>query len=136
MKFLRPLLTVFICIALLWARLSGAHLHICLDGQEPPASIETELRYSSGSPDGPLVSVHESTNDLEIDLLGGLFGADTVKGKLSLPLLAMTITTFVVLLLVPLESLVLPSTRRRDFLPKHPPRFSPPLCGPPTFSVA
>lgn len=132
---MRPLLIWLICISLLGARLSGAHLHICLDGQEAPVSIETEMHYTSGGPDGPLMSAHESTNDIEIDLLRGLLSSDHAKGKLNLPLLAFAIASFLLVLLMRRVCLVLPPIQRRDCLPKRPPRFSPPLRGPPVFSV-
>lgn len=35
----RPWLLTLACVALLFARLGGAHLHLCLDGSELPASL-------------------------------------------------------------------------------------------------
>ena len=32
-------LLALICAAVLWARAGGAHLHLCFDGSEPPASV-------------------------------------------------------------------------------------------------
>lgn len=33
-----PLATALLCLALLMVRVGGAHLHLCFDGTEPPAS--------------------------------------------------------------------------------------------------
>ena len=33
-----PLLAVLLCLALIMVRVGGAHLHLCFDGTEPPAS--------------------------------------------------------------------------------------------------
>ncbi len=36
---LRPWLLTLLCVSLVFARISGAHLHLCFDGNELPASF-------------------------------------------------------------------------------------------------
>lgn len=77
----RPWLLTLVCVALLFARLGGAHLHLCLDGSEPAASLHvTDPAHHADHHDG------QTHADRDVSLVGD---ALTKSGKwgLDLPLL-------------------------------------------------
>lgn len=127
-RYAQLLVTLLVCVALLAARMSNAHLHLCMDGQEPPASVH----YGDEAvvePHHPEIGVVRHDVDIE---LGVHFGAK--PSKLDLSILA---------LLLPLVFLLLARTLR-VFLRRNdvsvPPlslrHLRPPPCGPPSYSVA
>lgn len=66
-------LLTLICAALLFARLGGAHVHLCLDGSEPPASLHvTDSGHHADHHDG------QTHDDRDVSLLGD---ALTKSGK-------------------------------------------------------
>ncbi|MGE3530881.1 MAG: hypothetical protein AB7I12_03735 [Steroidobacteraceae bacterium] len=75
-------------VALLATRVGGAHLHLCFDGQEPPASVQL------GHPD--LDVFHQSHEDKDINLFGNVL-IKNVGSTFDLPfLLAAAVLLFVV----------------------------------------
>jgi hypothetical protein len=129
MSSYRALLTVFLCIALVVMRIGSAHLHLCLDGQAPPASIQFgDDPIESGSGHAETGPAHQ---DYDYELAGGTFAK---LPKLDLSLIAL-------LFAFPLWLL----TRRRvrasaptEALPTQLSPFQhlrPPPCGPPLNSV-
>jgi hypothetical protein len=120
----RRLVVALVCVALVAMRIGGAHLHLCLDGSEPPITLhmsDSGLHHT----DEPAGITH---SDQEV-----LIGADALVKKsfsdFELPLIAFA---FVLLLFM--------FARTRDLLPDFfaPPRLSParahlrpPLRGPP-----
>ena len=71
-------LLTFLCVTLLAARLDGAHLHLCLDGQETPGSVRL----------GPDATSHTGMqaphNDVDV-ALGGELVAKPSKGDIKQP---------------------------------------------------
>jgi len=61
-------LLALICVALLWARIGGAHLHLCFDGREAP----TTLHLSDAA--------HHAEDH------GGHHGADEIHSDVDMPL--------------------------------------------------
>jgi len=47
---------ILLCVLVVTMRIGGAHLHLCLDGSEPPATLHLEN-------DGGVHHAHESTAD-------------------------------------------------------------------------
>lgn len=120
----RVWLLLLICGALLFARLGGAHLHLCFDGSEPPASLH--VTDSGHHPDHHDDRAHA---DRDVPLVGD---ALTKSGKwgLDLPLLLTALWLVTVLfarLRITAADSPPPSASR--------PRFCrPPLRGPPLSS--
>lgn len=114
-------LLTLVCVALLFARLGGAHMHLCLDGSGPPASLHvTDAGHHADHHDG---AAHD---DRDVWLIGD---ALTQSGKLGmdLPLLLATFW-LVILLFTRLRPVPADPPRVAD----SPPRFCrPPLRGPP-----
>ena len=115
------ILLTLACVAVLAGRIGGAHLHLCFDGSEPPASLHFN---ESGHPDDHhLDSAHD---DLDISAIGE---AIAKAGKVSLDLPALLFFAFLLCLLAPSQG--------RLLLHRSPPRVAtpaflrPPLRGPP-----
>lgn len=120
---LRPVLLMLLCITVLVARVSGAHLHFCLDGSEPRASLHV-MDVVDNHPPG----IDAPHHDFDV-----LLGEQTLAkyGKSSL-------LDLPVFLIAALSLLLLLQPRRRElFVPLvlAPLRASsylrPPSCGPP-----
>jgi hypothetical protein len=120
---LRYVLLTLLCVSVLVACVSGAHMHFCLDGSEPRASLHVmdgfDMRHDAGM-DAP-------HHDVDI-----LLGEQTLSksGQLSVDLPLLLIATLCLLLLRPKrrESFVLlVATDHRA--PSH---LRPPSCGPPS----
>lgn len=114
-----------VVIAMLAARMTGAHVHVCVDGQEPPVTLHVEdlagqhSAQHSGQPH----------NDIDVSVVteASLKKADDAGGPDVLPLVAA-----VVLLLIapPFTRTFLPKERRVR-LPPFPAFFLPPAHAPP-----
>src|SRR3546814_18618986 len=91
---LRYVLLTLLCVSVLVARVSGAHMHFCLDGSEPRASLHVmdgfDMRHDAGM-DAP-------HHDVDI-----LLGEQTLSksGQLSVDLPLLLIATLCLLLLRP-----------------------------------
>lgn len=114
-------LLALLCVALLLGRVNGAHLHLCLDGSEPPASLHL-------SETGHDADHHNDTAHDDVDVtLPGDAASKPAKLSLDLPLLVLA------LLLLRLPRTAAPRLRNRG-RPAHttdPLLLRPPLRGPP-----
>lgn len=109
------------CVALLGARVGGAHLHLCLDGSEPPAALHIE--GGEHHDDHHLSGTHD---DVDVPLLAE---ALTKAGKTGFDLPALLLTVWLTFLFLrrtvqPRVPLPFRLTAFSDFL-------RPPLRGPP-----
>lgn len=111
-----------VAIAMLGVRLGGIHMHLCFDGQEPPASLHVE--HEHGHDD-----YHHSEGthqDQDVDLLAQVFFKKADLGELALPNSA-----FEAIALLPIGHPLGPE-RLTTIQPTGPPHFVlPPLRGPP-----
>jgi hypothetical protein len=115
---------VLVCVALLSTRLTGAHLHLCLDGSEPPAS----LHFNDG---GHHIDHHVSDqhHDVDVPVMADAMSKSGKTGAgldLLLVLLAVFIWTW--------RGLNRTPPIRRDpqrSAASHAPYLRPPLRGPP-----
>lgn len=114
-------LLTLVCVALLFARLGGAHLHLCFDGSELPASLHvTDSGHHADHHDG------QAHSDRDVSLLGD---ALTQPGKLGLDL-PLLLAAFWLAVLVFARPRMIQADPPRVTI--SPPRFCrPPLRGPP-----
>lgn len=142
MSLARPAtwLVLFTCVALLLARATGAHLHLCFDGQEPPRSlhiggpahaVEHHLpnEHAQGHDHAHAHEhAHETQHsDLDLPLFDKLL-SKTGKSSVDLPLLLFVLLLFAVLARAA-EPLLRRDPRRLELRP--PRTLRPPLRGPP-----
>jgi hypothetical protein len=113
-----------VCVAILVTRLSGAHLHLCFDGSEPPESVQLTAVASDESPD----EARKPRHDLDVNLIGEAL-AKKLDSSLELPmLLAAAIVLFRV------QAVGAPVIARHRAVPLIPIpafRLRPPLRAPP-----
>ena len=115
-------LLALLCAAMLAARAGGAHLHLCLDGSEPPSGLHLfDLGQHHDDP-----GADRAHSDVEVDFAGELIAKGKVQWQLPLALLAAVVLLG---LLSPSRLAVLWISR--SFLPPHPLFLRPPQCGPP-----
>jgi len=111
-------------LALVWAGLGGAHLHLCLDGSEPP----TSLHFVDGD---YLGDHHADTAHTDIDL--PLFDEMVVKSPnkpgVELPVVILLALVFLVVHRRPASRSPPRTISHRDTT--SPSRLRPPLRGPP-----
>ena len=116
----RSALLLLVAVALLLTRIGGAHLHLCFDGREAPATMHLEdagLHHTSPG-------AGQTHQDLDITAAGG------VLSKLNLDLLAVVFAVFFFGPLLLVARKLVPATR----LPYYSPLLHfirPPLRGPP-----
>jgi hypothetical protein len=122
MRIRRPLVFVLALLAFAFGRLTGAHLHLCFDGTEPPLTLHTA---DSAHVDHHAGETHHE--DLDVEPIGDLLAK-------SAQLVMLAVFAAAVLLL----ALLAPPWRlavadRESLRPPHPPpRFlRPPLRAPP-----
>jgi hypothetical protein len=123
---LRTLLLTLVCVTLLVARIGGAHLHLCFDGSEPPASLHVlDVGLHGG------VSAGSEHHDYDL-MLGEQTLAKYGDQEFDLP--ALLLAVLVLLLVVPLARRAAiarsPAPRVRT-----PSSLHPPPRGPPGFSI-
>lgn len=117
-------LVMMLCIVLLGARVGGAHLHLCFDGQESPVSVH--LIDDNLEQHAPFLSAPRHDQDISIF---ADFIAKSSQVKIDLP--PMLLAALVSLLLVVCHTRA-PLLRRRVVLAiTAPPELLPPLRGPP-----
>jgi hypothetical protein len=117
----RVWLLTLVCVALLFARLGGVHLHMCFDGSELPASLHvTDSGHHADHHDG------QAHDDRDVSLLGD---ALTRSGKpgLDLPLL-LTAFWLAIFLFTRLRMTAADSSQLAASTPRF---FRPLLRGPP-----
>ena len=114
-------LLTLLCVTILLARVGGAHLHLCFDGSEPPASLHfNEVDHQAEH------HTDAEHDDLDISAVGDVV---TKSGLSSLDLPALLL---VVLLLSLLTTLYKPAhTRPAHAFAASPPFLLPPSRGPP-----
>lgn len=117
------MLLVVACVAILAMRVTGVHLHLCLDGQEPAQS----LHWSDGGVHGNEAHVAGTHSDVDLSLLGEALVKKLPSGFDMPALLAFVFALFSV-------SLVLGFNRpkqERIHSTHHVRYLQPPLRGPP-----
>lgn len=120
--FQRACLAV-LCLAILLARLSGAHLHLCFDGSEPAQSMQLSGIVSDQTDDG----LRKPRHDLDVSLTGEALGKKLDKSFEVPALLAAVLVMFVAL------QVCQRLTQRERAAPAHPIPLvrPPPSRGPP-----
>lgn len=117
----RTLLFAMLCVAILFVRVGGPHLHLCFDGQEPPVSVQF-----TGNATHTEHQIGETHADLDIALASELI-AKSKPAALDLPILLLA-TLLLVLLPLPKG----PRLRRIALCRLAPPPFLRPFAqGPP-----
>ena len=112
------------CALLILARVSGTHLHLCFDGNEPRSSLhlvddgEADLHFGANSP-------HE---DLDVSLVGNVLVKQDTAGVDLLPIL---VAAAIVLGLVRLANGIISYPRLHVLLPTPVFALRPPPRGPP-----
>ena len=79
----RAWLLALACLTLLFMQMGGAHLHLCFDGKEPPASLHLADSDHHADHHGGHHAAGEAHSDLDVPLAGD---ALTKPGKLNLDL--------------------------------------------------
>jgi len=118
-------LFLFVALALFCVRITDAHAHLCLDGQEPPLAVHVEDlagAHESGHAD-------EAHDDVDVSVIAD---AAPKKAEDSAQPDVLLQVTASVLLPDPALSWRAPADRgRRILLASFPPLFQPPARGPP-----
>jgi len=118
-------LLLLACTILILARTSGAHLHLCFDGAEQPASVHL-------SEDGD-TDFHPGANGTHSDIDVSLIGEALLKKSTGgIDLLPMLVASFILLGTLLLGARNLPPRPRSTVRVPIPPfKLRPPLRGPP-----
>jgi hypothetical protein len=117
-------LLVLVCVALLSTRLTGAHLHLCLDGSEPPASVHFVDTGCHGNH-----HVDNQHNDVDVPLVADAL-SKSGKSGIGLDLLLVLLSVFV----WAWQTITRPRPiwhPPRALATASPPFLRPPLRGPP-----
>jgi hypothetical protein len=114
---------LIVLLAVLVTRLGGAHLHLCFDGQELPATLHAgdTAEHSQGHHLG------EQHSDKDVDVLGAVLMKKS-SGSTDMPVL---LAVCLVLLLLPRLLGQWPPAVFYQVFPHQPLRLRPPLRGPP-----
>jgi len=130
MPLSRALLTLLLCITLVVMRIGSAHLHLCMDGQAPAASIHFD--DDAVSPAATHAEVGQAHQDYDVELGSNALGK---LPKIDFTLLALLLTF--ALWLLPRrrpQSIAWQPALRTPYSPPH--YLRPPPCGPPLNSLA
>jgi hypothetical protein len=119
---LQRYMLVLLFAALLVGPLTGAHLHLCLDGAEPPAGLHL-FDVGQHHDESTFDSGH---SDVDVKVLGELIAKGKDEGQWPMALLVA-----VVLLSLPRIPRGSPVPRVSHFIPSPPLFLRPPPCGPP-----
>jgi hypothetical protein len=141
----RRWIIVAFTLAFLGARVTGAHMHLCLDGSEPLSQLhvadtaqldhhphdhhfgEDDHGAAADHHEGPIASDESSHEDVDVDAVGAAALAKIVKLDGSLIALLSWVHTYGVLM--PASQ---PPPAYTEFPPRPPPQFlRPQLRGPP-----
>lgn len=121
---LHPWLLTLFCVVLLMVRVDGAHLHLCFDGKEPPASFHlADFGFHYGKTPG----VDASDQDADVALAGEAL-AKQDKSSFDLPLVLLAALLLWALLQAPRR---FASPLTTPVVSTTPPFLRPPLRGPP-----
>ena len=111
-----------VALAMFGVRLGGIHMHLCYDGQEPPARLHIEHEQGHDAHHHS----DESHQDQDVDLLAQAFSKKADLGELDV-----LGATFDVVALLPIGQPVGPE-QLTTVQPTGPPHFTrPPSRGPP-----
>ncbi len=113
-----------LCVAVFVTRLSGAHLHVCLDGSEAPESVQLTNVGSNDWSDGSRKARH----DLDLSLAGEA-GGKKFDGRLALLVPFAAETAFLILKVLDPHLISERSTPTINATPGS--RLRPPLRAPP-----
>jgi hypothetical protein len=122
MRIRHPWILVLALLAFAFGRLTGAHLHMCFDGSEPPLSLHTS--------DGTHLEHHAGEehhhDDVDVEPLGDLLA----KNAQVVLLAVVAAGIWVIALIAPWRPVAIAAIESRPLRP--PPRFlRPPLRAPP-----
>jgi hypothetical protein len=123
MRIRRPFVVLLALLAFAFGRLTGAHLHLCFDGSEPPLTLHTadsaHVDHHAGDS-----SHHE---DMDVEPLG-----DLLAKSAQLVMLAVLAAAILLLALLAPPWRLVTMDRESLRIPRPPPRFlRPPLRAPP-----
>lgn len=122
---INPLLLWTVVLAVVAVRLTDTHLHLCFDGQEPPASVhlaDASVHHDDDHDDG----VAHADQDID-PFIGTLVKSDDDPQ----PLFALIVGTLLTIELLPPDRTV-PALDREIPIATDPPFYlRPPLRGPP-----
>lgn len=124
MSFRRPSLSfiALLCVSVLFVRVGGMHLHLCLDGQEEP----TEVHWADSGVHNDADHATTSHEDRDVDMGEGLSKTAKSIADLSLVFLAaILLTSFAS------SGRWIPVPLRRVPISRPARSFRPPLRGPP-----
>ena len=122
--FVRACITL-LCITILVMRVGGAHLHLCMDGSEPPVSVHLTADMAQ---DEGATSVDQTHHDQDLSLSGEVLA----KKSDGAPHLPMLLAIAVILFLIPLVRLPVVPRDRTSLIHRIPIfRIRPPLRAPP-----
>ena len=110
-------------------RLSGAHLHLCFDGSEPPSTVHYQAHMDLEHNLPGASAAHE---DMDIPLVGELFRKASKSG-FDLPVFLVGL--WILWALFVAEKLLTPAFRRLFVHSSSPRALLPPLRGPPFFNL-
>ena len=111
-----------LCVAALVMRVGGAHLHLCLDGSEPPASVhlsEDDVHHHGAGASNP-------HHDIDVSLTSVAMGKGS---KIELPVLILA--TLVAFIVPVVGGTPVPHERTQFQIPRQIFWFQPPLRAPP-----
>lgn len=117
-----------LAIALLPVRMANAHLHLCMDGQQPPVALHV---HDVATHDGSQPHADDNHNDRDVNL-----SATTTVAKSSLVddgLLPALLHVYVLATLLPPPSAVAPADVSVPSFHSAPLDGPPPARGPPAF---
>jgi hypothetical protein len=123
LKSLTPILWV-VALAVVGVRLTGAHLHLCLDGGEPFASV----RIVDENPASGGGMEHATHDDRDLDVIGAATVAKKHVADSSADLPAVAV---LVVALVPPPQGISGEVEPQSAVPRLPALFRPLLRGPP-----
>lgn len=89
--FFKRLCVGLLCVAVFAMRMGGAHLHLCLDGRVPQATVQVA---DTGSPPGGLHKLH---HDVDISLVGEGFAKKSFDSAPDLPVLVAAVLVLFIL---------------------------------------
>lgn len=120
---LQVFLLALLCVAMLAGHAAGAHVHLCLDADEPPSGLHLfDLGQHHDEP-----GADRPHSDVDVEVTGDLIAKGKIQWQLPLALLSAA----VILGLLRQPRRLLRSWVSRPFLPPPPWFLRPPLCGPP-----
>lgn len=122
---IRPVLAVLLIAAFLCVRMIGTHLHLCLDGTEPPTSFQSQTHDLSEDFGHNKLEVPRL--DFDIDLVGDLL-TKLAKAASDLPVLIVAVALF---FLAPRRTPEYVRPTIRGWAPDPRSRIRPPLRAPP-----